>query len=215
MIPTHGAAPHINVSWGYAFDGFVRPNDPSNPNVNKFALSIHSYQPEQWSGVAGVNGAWESARITNMLNGVQTYATRLGMPVVIGEWGSVARGEPGSSAETDTSPGSRLHHHRFYVEEATRRGMATVMWDTGMRPNPGVNEGRFGIFHRDGQHNLAYPLIPPAMRAGYTAAGGLAQNMSQSMPLSMQTNPLTGLTTTPTNTVVGVSRWSLEMVLAA
>ena len=213
MIPTHGAAPHA-ASWGDAFDGFTKPNDPANPNVNKMILSIHSYQPEEWSGVAGVNGAWVESTITNMMNGVQTNAARLGMPVVLGEWGSVARGEPGSANEGDNGIGSRGHHHRVYVQHATSRGMATVMWDTGMRGAVNTNEGRFGIFYRNAPHNLAYTTLPGFMKAGFDAAGGLAANVLGAQH-TMQSNPLTGLTTTPTNTTLGVSQWSLEMALAA
>ncbi|MCL2754590.1 MAG: cellulase family glycosylhydrolase [Oscillospiraceae bacterium] len=219
MIPTYAASAHA-ASWGNAFDGFARPTDTAHPNVNKMILSVHSYQPEAWSGVQGaqgtpIAGTWNESSITNMMNGVQTQASRLGMPVVLGEWGSVARGEPNDANEGDNGPGSRGHHMRVYVREATMRGMATVMWDTGIGARlPGVVEGRFGLFDRGGNRNLVYTQAPTHLRAGYNEAGGLAGKVLGVSTVA-HTSPISGMTITTTNTAAGVSRWSLETLLAA
>jgi hypothetical protein len=184
------------------------------------ALSIHSYQPEGWAGIGDsrlpVSGTWTLSSITGMMNGVQREANRLGMPVVMGEWGSVARNEdPNHTSERDSGEGSRGHHVRVYVREATSRGFATVMWDTGLRGSVMMNEGRFGIFDRasTSQNQLVYLHVPAAARAGYTEAGGLAANVRAAS--IAHTSPITGMTFTPTNSVIGVSRWSLESALLA
>ncbi|MCL1881272.1 MAG: cellulase family glycosylhydrolase, partial [Oscillospiraceae bacterium] len=192
MIPTHGASPH-NASWGDAFDGFAMPTDPVSENANKFALSIHSYQTENWSGVAGVDAPWTESSITNMMNPVQQRATEMGVPVVLGEWGSVARhDDPNHASET----GERANHARFYVQQATLRGMATVIWDTCLRGLPMQNEGRFGLFNRRNvafvgtsgvstpAHSLRYTHMVNAILEGYQLGGGLSGIASMSSPIS-------------------------------
>jgi len=192
MIPTWAASAHATSGGGGdAFDGFTRPTDISlNSGVNKMALSIHSYMPGDFTGVTGVNGSWSEANITGMMNPVQTAANALGMPVVLGEYGAVARHATHSnSAET-----TRNNWARTYVEQATRRGMVTVWWDTGIRqvrsdgPQPMVAEGRFGLYCR-ASGDLLYPNIPTAIRAGYNA-GRSTQ---------------TGWRSLPTPTITGVS----------
>jgi endoglucanase len=170
MIPTYAASAH-SESWGDAFDGFARPTDPNNPDVNKFILSVHSYVPGGFTGVTATGENWTRAQITAMMNPVQAAATRLGMPVVLGEFGAVARhNDHRNAAET-----TRADWAQAYVEEARSRGMVPVWWDTGTRGNVNVVEGRFGLFNRRDRtcdntgvaaHSVAYPNIVNAIMRG-------------------------------------------------
>ena len=161
MIPAYGASA-FNEDWGDAFDGFVKPTDvPENGEVNKFILSAHSYVPIDYTGITDVNGNWSRNDITRMMNPLQTQATRLGMPVVIGEWGAVARHEsPEDESEID-----RAEFVKTYVEEATLRGFATIWWDTGFLGEVMTVEGRFGLFNRK-TGELHYSNITNAILAG-------------------------------------------------
>jgi len=168
MIPTYAASRHVQ-SWGDAFDGYVRPTDISlNSGVNKFAVSVHAYVPEDYTGVTGTGGSWTESSATSWMSAVQTAAQSLGMPVVLGEFGAVARhASSTNSAETD-----RANWTRVYVREAVRRGWCPVWWDTGTRGPVLATEGRFGLFNRQ-TNALEYPNITAAIREGNTAGRAL------------------------------------------
>jgi endoglucanase len=198
MIPTYAASAH-SESWGDAFDGWVTPADTANPNVNKFILSIHSYVPGGWSGVTGTGGTWSRADITGMMNPVATNAARLGLPVVLGEFGSVAR----HNNHSDPSERTRAEWAQTYVEEATSRGFVPVWWDTGTRGNVNQTEGRFGLFNRRDRacdntgaaaHSVAYPNIVTAIMAGRSAPrtlGAFHEPSASSMSFTFRnTEPL-------------------------
>ncbi|MCL1831323.1 MAG: cellulase family glycosylhydrolase [Oscillospiraceae bacterium] len=144
MIPTYAASTHT-YSAQNAFDGYVKPSDPLNPGVNKFIMSVHAYVPTNFTGVLGVGTTYNVADIVTMMDGVKSAADKLGMPVVIGEYGAVARAE----SSTDPAETVRVNWTKDYVSNARSRGMVPVWWDTGIREGGiGVTEGRFGLFNR-------------------------------------------------------------------
>jgi endoglucanase len=162
MIPTYAASPFA-YSWGNAFDGFVRPSDSTN-TVNKLILSIHAYSPNNYTGISGVQSSWSQSEITNMMNTVRTQANNLQMPVVLGEWGAVARhNDPTNSAEVE-----RARYAQFYVTEAVSRGFVPVWWDTGILGPVNTVEGRWGLFNRR-TGAVHYTNITNAIAAGLAA----------------------------------------------
>jgi hypothetical protein len=183
MIPTYAAS--SDPSWannqGGSFDSFVRPIDrptssgSATNSTNKFILSIHSYTPGNWSGITGTGGTWSTSNITDMMTRVRTNAQSLGMPVVIGEWGAVARNESRThSSETMTSTSgtnntNRADYARVYVREATSRGFVTVWWDTGQGGGVMTTEGRWGLFdRRAGNTGNTYSGVVAAIMLGRT-----------------------------------------------
>jgi endoglucanase len=165
MIPTYAAssAPSWANNEGGAFDSFEMPNDTGN-SVNKFILSIHAYDPGNFTGINGVNGSWSASDITTVFNRIYTTANRLNVPVVLGEWGAVARHDDHSNSAERT----RADYARTYTTEATRRGFVTVWWDTGLGGAVMTQEGRWGLFERS-TGRVHYPNIVTAIMDGIRA----------------------------------------------
>jgi len=124
MVPTYAAG-----AVAAAFNGFTIPNDTAENTTNgvshKIALSIHTYTPEPFC-FPGTTVAFDPNRpqntdaITIALNRVRQNAERLGVPVILGEWGS--------SNKNNTA--ARAAHAEFYVKAAfARGGMKCVWWD--------------------------------------------------------------------------------------
>jgi uncharacterized repeat protein (TIGR02543 family) len=166
MIPTYAAssAPSWASNEGGAFDSFVRPTDSGN-SVNKMILSIHAYEPGNYTGITAVSGSWSRSDITGMMNRVQTEANRLGMPVVLGEWGAVARHD----SPTGSGESGRADYARTYTQEAVSRGFVPVWWDTGLLGPVNRVEGRWGIMNRR-TGRVHYTNITEAIVAGQRAA---------------------------------------------
>jgi endoglucanase len=155
MIPTYVAGTQTD-----AFNGFTIPDDPANPGVNKLALSVHAYLPEPFcfrdNSPSVTNGIHEfnefgQNMIVNMFNRVQQRAQTLGVPVVMGEWGSVNK----------NNTNDRARHAEFYVREASQRGVLTVWWDNGLgnlnRGSASTADG-FGIIQRVAPHSTTWTV---------------------------------------------------------
>jgi endoglucanase len=176
MIPTYaaGATPSWANNQGGSFDSFVMPADRNSAGttintVNKFILSIHSYEPGNFAGIWGpLTMSWSEAGIRDVMNLIQTNATRMGVPVVLGEWGSVGR----DNSPTHANEVIRANHARFYVQEAARRGFVPVWWDTGILANVNTVEGRWGIMNRR-TGAVHYTNITAAIREGLAAGRAL------------------------------------------
>jgi hypothetical protein len=163
MVPTIAAAASSN-----AFDGFVIPDDPIGGN-DKIALSIHTYTPSGFSFTGpisdwDINVSIDRTSIETALNRVADNAANLGVPVILGEWGTV------NKENTD----ARAAHAEFYARVARELGMVTVWWDNG-QINPGAG-GRtdadgFGLIARAAPHEVQFPRIIDAIIRG-TLAGG-------------------------------------------
>ena len=142
MVPTYAASvrPH-------ALSGFVIPNDPLN-SVNKIIMSVHTYAPFEWAhnGVGTYNGVssmqWD-------FDSIGQAAQRLGIPVVLGEWASIATAT--GSADQELRDSQRPQHAEDFVREVLSRGFACIWWDNG-----GFNAGEhsFGIIRRDYPHEI-------------------------------------------------------------
>ncbi|MCL2697886.1 MAG: cellulase family glycosylhydrolase [Oscillospiraceae bacterium] len=122
MVPTMaaGAAPN-------ALSSFQKPTDTV---PDKLILSIHTYAPFDFAHEPGSPTAWSPtgigaggpSQIHDNLNRVAARAQQLGMPVILGEWGSI---------HVNNDPASRALHAEYYARAARDLGMAMFWWDDG------------------------------------------------------------------------------------
>jgi endoglucanase len=155
-IPTVAASAHIA-----AFDGLVIPTDIV---PDRIALSIHSYTPDGFclSGSLGVTTEFDSANsmhtggIDGVMNRLANESSRLGVPVILSEWGS----------SNKNNQEARAVHAEYYTRAARAHGFTVVWWDDATHEPSFVSEN-FGLFDR--VTNVAhYPEIIAAIIRGYS-----------------------------------------------
>jgi len=74
----------------------------------------------------------------------------LGMPIILGEWG----------ATNQNNEAERARYAEFYVKEATRLGMRTVLWDNGVSATATGSEMHAYINRSNGNiHSNAVSII--------------------------------------------------------
>jgi len=122
MLATYGAQ-----TQSATLDNFKLPNDPVSSNgISKFILSVHVYSPHRWAhdGQGSYGGESE---IKRDLERVANRAAELGVPVILGEFGTVTR----------VNQDSRVLHAYDYIKVATEMRnrsnnpvvMACFWWD--------------------------------------------------------------------------------------
>ncbi|MCL1883525.1 MAG: glycoside hydrolase family 5 protein [Defluviitaleaceae bacterium] len=128
---------------------FVVPSDPMNPDVNKIVWSIHTYSPFAWAhdGRGVYDGYGE---IVSSLDTVLNNAERLGLPVILGEWGSI-HVSIGDDYNQELRNDQRPLHAEDYIREARERGMVAVWWDNGGFAG---SDHTFGIVRRSYPHSV-------------------------------------------------------------
>ncbi|MCL2071948.1 MAG: cellulase family glycosylhydrolase [Oscillospiraceae bacterium] len=143
MVPTYAAG-----AANTALNEFEVPEDEFfNPDVNKIILSVHTYSPFNWAHDG--NGTYGGVTaIRSDLDRVKVRADELGVPVILGEWGSVSRSSPASD---------RARHADDYVTAARERGMVAIWWDNG---------SDFGIITRPAPHTVQHPAITAGIVRG-------------------------------------------------
>jgi endoglucanase len=163
MLPTYGA----QASQSH-LDAFQLPSEPSataHHGTSKFVLSVHVYSPHNWAhdGVGSYNSATALTTIRSDLDRVANRAAALGIPVIMGEWGTLAT----------HSTANRADHAFSFVDTATRYStraaaqggpvtMRTFVWDTRR-----LND--------DGSTNRSFFLIRSANR--FPNSSGVMQNV--------------------------------------
>jgi len=90
---------------------------------NHLLAGVHVYEPysialDTESSVTAMTAEDES-NIIAVFNRIQSYSSAWGVPVIIGEYGTV---DKNNSHE-------RAHHAGFHVREAGKRGIACILWD--------------------------------------------------------------------------------------
>jgi len=156
MVPTMGASAHAD-----ALSGFTLPTDPSG-GTSRLAMSIHVYAPHDWAheGIGSYGGpdSGGSNSINSALERVRTRAAALGVPALLGEFGSIA---------TAGSSSVRATHARDYITAATSRSMRAIWWDTGTRPGRSEADGgdSYAIMNRSFPHAARHQNIISAMMA--------------------------------------------------
>ena len=141
MVPGYCASPQFA-----AIDEFVLPTDPVKSNGNRILVSAHAYTPYNFA-LQGPNetGSIDTFKIKNpystkdidtALEGLYRKFVSKGIPVVIGEFGSRAKGE---------NLQARVDHAAYFVMAARARGMTCVWWDNNAFDGTGEN---FGLIDR-------------------------------------------------------------------
>jgi endoglucanase len=147
IVPTHGAS-----ASNAAFEGFTIPRDTAH---DRMILAVHTYSPFAWAH-DGRGEYTNSNRICTYLNRVAENATRLGVPVILSEWGSVDNG-------TDVNIAQRVQHATDYVSIAREHGMATFWWDSGNPQGGGAHA--FHLFNRRTGAKLFPQVIDAILKA--------------------------------------------------
>ena len=152
MINTYGASASAT-----AVNGLVLPTDTV---VNKLVVSIHAYEPINFSMSIDdgfLETTWSSYNLsdTNPINeAIERVYNKFvlnGVPVIIGEFGSAHK----------NNTIARVAHAEYYVSYAKSKGIPCFWWDDG-----GSNVTRyFKIFNRN-NNTFLYPEILAALMKG-------------------------------------------------
>jgi endoglucanase len=131
MLPTYGAQARDTQ-----LADFRLPTDPTPGNSNsKFIMSVHIYSPHDWAHSPRGSVTYASAggvgRIQTDLGRVADRAAQLGVPAILGEWGTRAD-------SPQISQNDRVIHAYDYVKTATDfeyrssnpAVLRTFVWDT-------------------------------------------------------------------------------------
>lgn len=117
MIPTHAA-----TSMEVAQNDLVIPN-----NDSRIIVSQHTYWPYNFTmnKDAGATTKWGSqsdkSACDDELDRIKAVFVDKGIPVVIGEWGSIER----------SNTQDRAVHAEYYAGAVRKRGMCPIWWDNG------------------------------------------------------------------------------------
>jgi endoglucanase len=133
------------------------------PKDKNLIVSVHYYDP--WGFCGGENGTatqWGSfaadpaksngteVSMAKQFNRLQAAFTSQGIPVVVGEWGSIDK-----SADDPASAVYRAYFARKLCENAQRTGCVPVIWDNGWNGKYG-----FALFNRGEKANDAGDIKP-------------------------------------------------------
>jgi len=170
----------------------------NNIGSRKIVLSMHTYSPFEWAHNGnGTYGGLSS--IESDLDNVQERADALGVPVILGEWGSVS---------TSTPAGARATHASDYVFAAKERGMVAVWWDNGAGAS---GTHGFGLINRRPQtsHEVFHPAVVAGIKQGLARAAKLPVTIVTNVTASQQTISSGGgastITITGTNLPSGIT----------
>jgi endoglucanase len=135
-----------------AWHGINYFSPPTDSIANRLIVEIHHYDPYDytlnpsgsclyWGAPYPSQGActWaQESYVDDLFNQVRAKWVATGTPVIIGEYGVATR--PNLNLE------SRAYYLRYMNEAATRNGIKTFYWDTGVLPS--ATNG-FALFNRN------------------------------------------------------------------
>jgi aryl-phospho-beta-D-glucosidase BglC (GH1 family) len=145
MLATYGAQ-----GIAVPLAGFTPPSDPISGNgVSRFAMSVHIYSPHGWAHDSTEGSAYTSGHtntISDDLIRVGNRAHGVGMPAVMGEWGTVA-------VHTTTNRANHAYDFTRAAADLQHRSsnpvvMRTVVWDTGRRNDDNSRTRGFFLIDR-------------------------------------------------------------------
>ena len=152
MVSGYDAAPDGALS-----GKFIVPQDTAD---NKIIISTHAYIPYNYAlqspDEEGSTDEWSmdstasTAVIDNTMERLYQRYVRVGIPVVMGEFGSRAKGD---------NIDSRVQHAAYYSAAAAARGIPCVWWDNNAFTGSGE---LFGIINRK-TCTLVYPELVEAL----------------------------------------------------
>ena len=132
MVPAYDAAPGNAVR-----DSFVLPTDSAD---NKIIVSAHAYTPYDFTlnqnGGSTFGAQNQKVDIVNFMNSLYNKYIVNGIPVVIGEYGAMVKGD---------NLQDRVDWAAFYVATASARNLPCLYWDNNVFSGNGE---RFGLLDR-------------------------------------------------------------------
>ena len=150
MVSTYSAS-----SLAVAMNALTIPSDPQN-SVNKIIVSIHAYEPYNFAlnenspvNTWSVSRTSDTAPITERIDRAYDLFISKGIPVIMGEFGALNKGNEEARAEWA----------EFYTSYAKSRGIKCFWWDNGGRNDP---PSGFGLLVRR-SNRFAFPLIIGAL----------------------------------------------------
>ncbi len=155
MVPTYAASSGTN-----AMAAFEMPAE----NDDKIIVSIHGYSPYNFALNTKGTAEWsadkrtDTADINALFNNIKTYFLDKGIPVIIGEWGSINKMVEGT--ETGDNRAVRVEHAKYYVEKAKEYGVPCIWWDNAGYFGSGEN---FGLMDRSVIPSWKFPAIVQAI----------------------------------------------------
>ena len=160
MMPTYAASTNQD-----AIRDFKVPND------RNVIASIHAYSPyyfamDSKSNVKTWGSSSDKSSLDSELDSYLNAFKAKGVPVVIGEWGSINK----------ANLSSRVTHAEYYVKACQKRGIPCVWWDNNFSKEN--TEETFGIFNRSAL-NWYHPEIKDALIRGYKSVHPDSQTPSQ------------------------------------
>ncbi|HIZ55050.1 MAG TPA: cellulase family glycosylhydrolase [Firmicutes bacterium] len=138
-------------------------NDLVLPDDDRLIVSVHSYSPYSFAMDENGTTKWGTASDQRQLvaefDRVYERYVKRGIPVVIGEFGSINK----------NNLDQRKIWATYYTQEARRRNIACIWWDNG-----GLSSGHesFGIFDRR-KLQWQYPGLVTALLNGIRLADGI------------------------------------------
>ena len=133
---------------------FTLPEDPAK-NDHHIMVAVHAYTPEPFAKWPAGIGGWSSkclmdkAGVTSFMDLLYAKFIAKGIPVVIDEFGAVAK----------NNQSARADYAGFYVSCARERGMSCLWWDNNIASGSGE---RFGLLDRS-TLQWSYPEIAEAL----------------------------------------------------
>jgi len=127
---------------------------PTDSAANRLMLEVHYYDPYDFTINTGNDNIWQWGSIATSPNNTETWANEsyvnaqfdtlnqrfiagMNMPVLIGEYASVAR------LSVDPSQRYRTYWDQYVTSAARQRGLVPVYWDDGYSGNHTM-----GLFNR-------------------------------------------------------------------
>lgn len=141
-VPGYCANPDLAIS------NLVLPKDPAK---NKLLVSVHFYDPYDYA-IADVNTQWghtahndkkanwgDESNVTNIFSNLKKTFIDKGVPVYIGEFGSVHRND-------DLSEKFRMYYIEYVTKAARANNIAIFFWDNGATT---AGKESFGIINHN------------------------------------------------------------------
>lgn len=149
MVPSYAANP------GYACaDAFTLPEDPAD---NRIIVSVHAYTPYNFAlqmpgtAIFSLDNQYMKGEIATFMRNLQLKYINNGIPVVIGEFGAMTKGD---------NLQDRVDWAAWYVDSAAIRGIPCVWWDNGAFTGNGE---LFGIVNRKTTEWTYGPIVDAIM----------------------------------------------------
>ena len=132
MVPGYDASPACALN-----DYFTLPQDTAD---NRMIVSVHAYTPYSFAlempGISTFGTQAQKQEIVSFMNGLYDKYITNGIPVVIGEFGAMVKGD---------NVQDRVDWTAFYAATASARNLPVFWWDNNVFSGNGE---RFGLLDR-------------------------------------------------------------------